>query len=286
MRINQVYTFSLLALLMFMGAGSAVSAFAPIEVVHFPAKILPTPAHDNTNVSGEPKTGHPLWGHLSLPDGVGPHPAIVLLHGCGGIRQSHFHWAKTFNRAGFVTLVVDSFRPRSLIGVCGGGTEAASNAIRVLDAFGALEFLQDHEAIDPNRIGLMGWSHGAISALAAVSNHGVGEKFSGAFQAVVAMYPYCLANRSFFKPVSIMIGASDDWTPPSLCEDLKIHTYGDVHEVELTIYPAAFHAFDDPTLGSGFFVPGAHGQKHWLQYDQRSHHDALIKAQAFFKETL
>ena len=251
-----------------------------MEVVHFPSASIP-----NSSASDSIQQSN-LWGHLAVPDGAGPHPAIILLHGCGGIQQSHFNWAKTFNQAGFATLVVDSFRPRSLIQVCGDGTEAASPIVRVLDAYGALQYLAGLETIDPERVGLIGWSHGAISALGAVSSMGVGEKFSNKFQAVTAMYPYCIVERTFFKPVTILIGASDDWTPAPLCIDLKENTKGHENEVDLTVFPGVFHAFDDPSIGSGFHVPGAHGQMHWLQYNRSAHQSVLKKVQAFFKAKL
>ena len=224
-------------------------------------------------------------GHLGLPAGDGPHPTIVLMHGCGGIQQSHFNWAETFNQAGFATLVVDSFRPRSLISVC-RGSDAAAPTARILDAYGALEFLQGREDIDADRVGLMGWSHGAISALGAVSDHGVGEKFETQFQAVTAMYPYCVSGRTFLKPVSILIGESDDWTPAELCINLRDANKGHANEVDLTVFPDTFHAFDDPSIGSGFFIPGTAGQKHWLQYDSNAHQQALSKVKVFFQDNL
>ena len=56
-----------------------------------------------------------LTGRLNKPDGEGPFPAIVLLHGCGGIQPKRDHrWAERLSGWGYVTLQVDSFWPRGL----------------------------------------------------------------------------------------------------------------------------------------------------------------------------
>ena len=55
-------------------------------------------------------------GTLFKPDGAGPFPAVVLLHGCGGIRTHFVQWAGAIRDMGYVALLVDSFRPRDLYG--------------------------------------------------------------------------------------------------------------------------------------------------------------------------
>src|SRR5207247_789901 len=53
-------------------------------------------------------------GTLFKPDGSGPFPAVVLLHGCGGIRPHFVQWAGAIRDMGYVALLVDSFRPRGI----------------------------------------------------------------------------------------------------------------------------------------------------------------------------
>ena len=57
-------------------------------------------------------------GTLFKPDGTGPFPGVVLLHGCGGIRPHFVQWAGTIRDMGYVALLVDSFRPRGISGIC------------------------------------------------------------------------------------------------------------------------------------------------------------------------
>ncbi|MCV0424706.1 MAG: hypothetical protein K5905_04490 [Roseibium sp.] len=103
--------------------GTSATGQQGFEVVHF-ATGVPSEGQQESgkiHVRSAPR----LWGHLSKPEGNGPHPALILLHGCGGIHQSHFDWAAHFNQQGFATLVVDSFRPRSLISDCAGRSGSA-----------------------------------------------------------------------------------------------------------------------------------------------------------------
>jgi dienelactone hydrolase len=79
-------------------------------------------------------------------------PAVVILHGSGGIDgRGEFH-AKPLNAAGIATLEVFMFtsgnRPR-------GGSR--SNFTHM---YGALNYLANRHDIDPQRIGVMGFSWG------------------------------------------------------------------------------------------------------------------------------
>src|SRR5215470_19767097 len=62
-----------------------------------------------------------LDGYLSRPTGEGQHPAVVFLHGCGGllmgwlmgwkIEPGESDWAGELTRRGYAILMVDSFAP-------------------------------------------------------------------------------------------------------------------------------------------------------------------------------
>ena len=142
-----IFVFLWLTLCMPLVLVGTVAAQSQFEVVHFSAKARP--GVQQANLSDGQPSGTPIWGHISRPSGPGPHPAIVLLHGCGGILQSHFDWAVHLNRSGYVTLIVDSFRPRSLISDCSGGSGTASPSGRVLDAYGALDYLMSRYRYRP-----------------------------------------------------------------------------------------------------------------------------------------
>jgi dipeptidyl aminopeptidase/acylaminoacyl peptidase len=54
-----------------------------------------------------------IEGYLSKPDGAGPFPAIVYLHGCNGLSKStRARIADLMTGWGYVSLAVDSFTSR------------------------------------------------------------------------------------------------------------------------------------------------------------------------------
>jgi dienelactone hydrolase len=80
--------------------------------------------------AGEPLTfsadtvGAPLSNaraELFVPRGTGPFPAMVLLHGCNCVGAHYRVWASQLAEWGYLTLLVDSFRPRGVTTVCNQG---------------------------------------------------------------------------------------------------------------------------------------------------------------------
>jgi dienelactone hydrolase len=108
------------------------------------------------------KDGSPLVlkGVLTKPEGDGPFPAIVLLHGwCGhefGKLRSEA-WSNRLVDWSYVTLQLDSIGPRNASNDCSDKTYAFSMALaRVRDAYDAKSHLSKLPFVDRNRIALMG----------------------------------------------------------------------------------------------------------------------------------
>jgi len=88
------------------------------ELVHFPSF--------EDNGPGRPSTV--LDGYLSRPTGEGQHPAVIFLHGCGGllmgwlmgwkIEPGESDWAGELTRRGYAVLMVDSYAPRGRREMC------------------------------------------------------------------------------------------------------------------------------------------------------------------------
>jgi hypothetical protein len=67
-----------------------------------------------------------LTGILSKPNGNGPFPAVVMLCGCGGLKnkddaKNQEVWAQRLMGWGYITLSVDSLTPRNYDNVCENG---------------------------------------------------------------------------------------------------------------------------------------------------------------------
>ena len=164
-----------------------------------------------------------LSGDLAFPAGPGPFPAIVLMHGCGGIIYRHMHpWTETLRSLGYATFVVDSFRGRGLSEVCTTGALASTQ--RIPDAYGALRIVATHPRIARERIALMGFSHGGLTALAAGTTW-ARQRYVRAgeaeFRAFLPFYPACNGRSTqrtgLAAPVRIHTGELDHWTPAAAC---------------------------------------------------------------------
>jgi hypothetical protein len=103
-------------------------------------------------------TTNAIEGYLSKPDGEGPFPAVVYLHGCGGLgKAAHTRFSDLLTGWGYVSLAVDSFATR--------GIEEACNRPmpdRQADAWGALLYLSKLPFVDRERIAVVGSSQGGF----------------------------------------------------------------------------------------------------------------------------
>jgi uncharacterized protein len=104
-----------------------------------------------------------LRGWLFMPDGAGPHPAITMAHGFAGVKEHGLErFARLFADAGFVVLVHD----HRGFGASGGSPRSDIDPwVQVADWRRAISFLEDHPAVDPERIGLWGTSYAGGHAI-------------------------------------------------------------------------------------------------------------------------
>jgi poly(3-hydroxybutyrate) depolymerase len=82
-----------------------------------------------------------ISGNLYKPEGNGPFPAVVVLHGCAGIDDHFRAWAEQLKKWGYVALIVDSFGPRGVDRVCGHSYKVP-DIIRAADSYGAAIYLK------------------------------------------------------------------------------------------------------------------------------------------------
>jgi dienelactone hydrolase len=205
-------------------------------------------------------------GYLFRPNGPGPHPAVVFMHGCGGlfsrttnaIVSRETAWRQQLVDKGFVVLMVDGFTPRDTVEMCSRTSFKEWLYLRRPgDAYAALLHLQTQSFVMRDRIGLMGWSNGGGAVLMAVAATSRGRPAGLAgpdFRAAVAFYPASCSEQRLGAdwttaiPLLILIGQEDVWTPAAPCRELAQGAASRGAPVTFHAYPGAYHDFDWPGL--------------------------------------
>lgn len=221
--------------------------------------------------------GVELVGYLFLPkDTAFPAPGIVLMHGRAGayssaakgvytaktLSQRHRQWAQWWAGQGYAALIVDGFGPRGYPAGFGRHTykdrpaELDETEARPQDAYAGLLYLRSRREVAGDRIGLMGWSNGGSTVLAAMAETAPGlEKIGGAaqgFRGGLALYPGCALKDKYkgglmpYAPTRIYAAEQDDEVSPKICATLTDRSKAKGADLTLQIYPGAVHGFDDP----------------------------------------
>jgi len=235
------------------------------------AGLLNTDPQQVTFVNAQ---GINLKGWLFKPEGQGPYPAVVLMPGCMGayahgdaqeIDSTYLEWSERLVDAGYVALLVDSFTPRNALkNQCGNGTTGISEVSdRPHDANAGLSYLASQAFVAADRIGLMGWSHGASAVMAAMDESQF--KNGARFKAAVAFYPGCVLSNAFggvqksswkpYAPFVILQGSADTVADPITCTN-RVVIAGQLGAaiVTINIFENAQHRFDAARLVANAFT--------------------------------
>ena len=197
-----------------------------------------------------------LRATLFRPAGPGPFPAVVALHACDGLAEGespiddHYsEWGEQLMKTGFAVLFPDSFSSRGLASQCKQRQRAVrASQTRINDAIAARHWLQAQPFVLADRVSLMGWSHGATTALWTIRRHGRERDKTPDFRSAVALYPNCQRSGALAwsarVPTLILIGRADDWTLASACEQMIAGARGRSAGALIEVYPGAYHNFD------------------------------------------
>ncbi|WP_019960501.1 dienelactone hydrolase family protein [Woodsholea maritima] len=204
---------------------------------------------------------------MHWPEGEGPFPVVILMHGCGGARQSMTNFAQILSAAGYGALIVDSLAPRgigyeaALLKVCTGlqlwGRE------RVADLLAAMDWAKAQPRLDENRIALVGWSHGAWAILDGLCMSEAGLTPDGlktlpdaplaGVKGVFAFYPYSgfpALSRHFHWPKTLPIQAilieGDSVTNETASNSVFKRQYKAGADIHWRMITGVTHGFDEP----------------------------------------
>lgn len=192
-------------------------------------------------------------GVLRIPrPGTERLPAVILVHGSGGIRPNIDYWAQQFNAMGIATFVLDDFSGRGIESV-NADQAKLGRLTAIIDVYKALALLAAHSRIDPNRIAVMGFSRGGQVALysSLIRFQRMYAAEGPGLAAYVAFYPNCTTRyledeAVAAKPIRLFHGTADDYNPLTPCRTYVERLRKAGKDVQLTEYANVHHAFDNP----------------------------------------
>lgn len=217
-----------------------------------------------------------VHGILYAPSGNGPFPAIIVIHEWWGLNDWVKEQASKLSDQGYVTLAIDLYRgkvattPNEAHEFMGGVPQ--ERAARDLQA--AFDYLQSQSNVKKNRIGAIGWCMGGGYSLelalhqpklaADVVNYGVGDYASLAKDTA--------ALKDEHAPILGLYGAEDRGIPQDEVKAFAAQMEKLGKKMDVTIYPDAGHAFENPNNKDGYRAKDAA--------------DAWNKIVSFFASTL
>jgi dienelactone hydrolase len=204
-----------------------------------------------------------IGGELRLPPVMARVPAVILVHGSGGVGANVHKWAEELNAIDVAAFLLDCFSGRGIIQTITDQTQLASLAM-IGDAYRALELLSKHERIDASRIAVMGFSKGGFAALYASLDrffrmHGPSDvEFAG----YIPFYPPCSTTyiddeQVRDRPIRIFHGTADDYVSIEPCRKYVERLRRKGKDVQLTEYVGARHVFDNPLYAPVIALPDA-----------------------------
>ena len=223
----------------------------------FAAEAAPMPVPHQVEI---PSGSSVLHAQLYKPDGDGPFPVVIALHGCGGladhsepVQPRYRDWAEQLLKDGKAVLLPDSYGSRELGPQCHvRERRVLARRERVADILAARQWLVQQPWAAHDRISLLGWANGASALLWAVRPQLSSRNVEPDFRSAIAFYPDCRISSglgwSARVPTLVLIGAKDDVSSPPACRQMIDGAHGRSALARIVVYPGAYHDFDRVNL--------------------------------------
>lgn len=191
---------------------------------------------------------------LRIPKNITtPAPAVIILHTTIGVDSTGSFYASKLNKEGIITLELDMWSGRGLTGGASGRPSSPQETLA--DAYTALAYLAQRPEVDSNKIGLLGFSWGAVvTMLTATNQYHAMSNLPYKFAAHVAHYPICYGYNQIpgfeftnltGSPVLIQAAQLDEYDYPGACQDMVNQIpAADQQYVEVIEYPNVYHTWD------------------------------------------
>jgi carboxymethylenebutenolidase len=192
-----------------------------------------------------------VQGVLYAPAGKGPFPAIVVIHEFWGLNDWVKDQASKLADQGYVALAVDLYRGRVAT-----TPEVAHEIMRGVpedrakrDLHAAVVFLGAQANVKKDRIGSIGWCMGGGYSLDVALQE-------PALAATVINYGHLATDPEAMKkinaPILGLFGGKDQGITPDDVKKFQETMKQLGKKVDVTIYPEAGHAFENPNNKAGY----------------------------------
>jgi carboxymethylenebutenolidase len=187
--------------------------------------------------------GKPIAIDCFLPEATGQRfPTVIGLHGSGGGHATMAEPAALLAEQGFAVYVLHYFDRTGSSGVVDKAAIFRHFPLWMKTLWDGISFVARQPQVDPERIGLLGFSLGAYLALSDAA-------IDPRIQAVVEFFGGLPKEVKFFMrrfcPVLILHGDADQTVPVEEAYHLQQVLEGKGIPYELQIYPGVGHAFKD-----------------------------------------
>ena len=180
-------------------------------------------------------------GYLALPDELGPHPGVVVIHEAYGLNENIKEVAGRFAEQGYAALAVDLFsdrnKPLCMARYMAGMFAGSVNRYGIADLKKSLTYLAGLPEVDSERIGAIGFCMGGGFAIAWACT-------DSRLKAIAPFYganprPLDAVERSC--PVVGSYPQKDFTASAGRSLDEALQRHGIAHDIK--IYPGAGHSF-------------------------------------------
>lgn len=214
--------------------------------------LLATAAFSATSKEVTYKSGdETVKAILYTPDGKGPFPGIVVIHEWWGLNDWVKDQASKLADQGYAALAIDLYR-----GKVGTTPEEAHEIMRGVpedranrDLAAAYEFLASQPNVKPDRIGAIGWCMGGGYALDLALEQ---PKLA----ALVINYGHLATDPAAISKINApmigFFGALDRGITPDDVKAFGAAADKAGKKIDVTIYPDAGHAFENPNNKDGY----------------------------------
>jgi carboxymethylenebutenolidase len=215
----------------------------------FPAALLllaASNAHAGWLTGEFTSGGKPVTEYHCVPNGAGPHPAVVMLHGATDRKDAgnaeYEKMCGDLAGLGYYTEFIEYYSQTDAVGPGQPVQMKEDFPIWLAEIHSGLDALDKNPSVDPHRVAMMGFSLGSFLSLST------GAIDPDQIAAIVEYYgglpPALQYGAKTMPPTLILHGDKDVLVPVAMAHELDELLTKEKRPHEMKIYEGANHAFN------------------------------------------